>query len=267
MNKKNTLDDVIVRILESAVHALRVEEIYQQIIEDGLYNFKSSTPIHIVRTALRRSSDNLKFKSSKTKKLYSFLEDGSYILKKNKSISLKPIDKVINEEEIRIIELKNVHKKYIESFKRNILTQLQSFDPTEFEIFCGNLLKAFGFKNIKVTSKTKDGGFDGHGKLKIGLAWMPVAFECKRYKNNTIGRPKIDQFRGSIQGQFPQGIFFTTSRFTKEAQLASFKPGADPIILIDGNGIVDLMVEKEFGVEKEQLAIYTSAIDLAMQKQ
>jgi restriction system protein len=41
----------------------------------------------------------------------------------------------------------------------------------------------------------------------------------------------------------------------------SFQKGAVPIILIDGGAIVDIMIEKSFGVEQEILPIFRSALD------
>ena len=114
---------------------------------------------------------------------------------------------------------------------------------------------------MSVTQKSKDGGIDGFGKLKIGLAYMNVAFQCKRWNIGSVGRKEIDAFRGAIQGEYEQGIFFTTSSFTKEAMSCSIKHGAVPIILIDGKMIVDFMIEKQFGIEHENLPIYINALD------
>ncbi|WP_182952650.1 restriction endonuclease [Pedobacter gandavensis] len=143
--------------------------------------------------------------------------------------------------------------------------QLTLLDPYSFEEFCKRLLHVFGFKYLKITSRSKDGGIDGFGELKIGLAFMKVAFECKRYTNTTIGRPKISQFRGDIQGKYQQGILFTTSRFSSDAKSASFHNVAVPIVLIDGSAIVNLMIERNFCVEKEVLPVYTNAIDLVLE--
>jgi predicted helicase len=104
--------------------------------------------------------------------------------------------------------------------------------PKQFERFAGTLLSAYGFNEMKVTGKSGDGGIDGHGKLKVGLASMNVAFQCKRWQG-AVGRPEIDKFRGAIQGEFEQGIFFTTSQFSSPAQEASIKKGAAPIVLLD----------------------------------
>lgn len=262
--KKFTLKDTIFKILKSTNKPLSIKEIYLQIVENQLYNFKSENPEHIVRTLLRRHSDNIKFPSAKKTKYFTFLSDGTFWFKD------KPYDTLGSKALIKDIlpynEIIDLQKKYNIAFKKNILRQLGEIDPSDFEEFCRQLLSAYGFKNVKVTQRSKDGGIDGFGELKIGIATMLVAFECKRWIS-TVGRPKVSQFRGDIQGKYQQGIFFTTSNFSKEAKNVSLQLGAVPIILVDGNGIIELMIEKEFGVEKIELPIYSNALDLILQKE
>lgn len=266
---KKTIIDAIKESLIRQGQPMRVQDIYKRIKEDDLYRFNAANPEHIVRTQLRRHSDNLDFPTAHKSKYFVFLEDGSYWLKDqpyHREISKveKLITHVENTSESTYSSIKELHNKYTVDFRNYLLKQLMLLDPYLFEEFCKRLLLVYGFKNVKVTSKSKDGGIDGHGDLKIGLAYMRVAFECKRYSNKTIGRPLVNQFRGDIQGTFEQGIFFTTSKFTADAKSVSFKPGAVPIVLMDGRSIVDLMIDKGFGVEKEMLPIYTSAIDLVL---
>jgi restriction system protein len=144
------------------------------------------------------------------------------------------------------------------------LSQLKKLDPQTFEEFSKKLLQAYGFEQVNVTRFSKDGGIDGTGKLKVGLDHLNVAFQCKRYTKGAVGRVEIDAFRGAIQGQYEQGIFFTTSSFASGAAEVSFKPGAVPVILIDGDTIVDIMFEKQFGVEVDSMKIYSYALDLAL---
>jgi len=157
--------------------------------------------------------------------------------------------------------VRELHHEYVEAFQQKILRQLKNLNPYEFEKFCMNLLDVYGFSDLSVTQKSKDGGIDGFGKLKIGLAHMSVAFQCKRWNVGFVGRKEIDAFRGAIQGEYEQGIFFTTSSFTKDAMGCSIKHGAVPIILIDGEMIVKFMIEKQFGIEHENLPIYINALD------
>lgn len=155
-----------------------------------------------------------------------------------------------------------MHEMYDAGLRATVLANIRRLDPSTFEEFAKKLLEAYGFVDVRVTQYSKDGGIDGHGKLKTGLAYLNVAFQCKRFRTNSVGRPEIDKFRGAIQGQFEQGLFFTTSTFAQGAEAASFRPGAVPIILIDGKAIVDLMIDKRFGVQVEQMPIYSYALDL-----
>jgi restriction system protein len=84
---------------------------------------------------------------------------------------------------------------------------------------------------------------------------MNVAFQCKRWQGN-IGRPEVDKFRGAIQGEFEQGVFFVTSDFTQQAKDASLKKGAVPIILLNGESIVDIKMQKGIGVESVPLYLH-----------
>ena len=160
-----------------------------------------------------------------------------------------------------------MHHRFVTAFKDRALTAINHLKPREFEHFCRNLLQAYGFRDVKVTKVGRDGGVDGHGRLKVGFTFFSVAFQCKKWSHANVGRPEINQFRGDIQGQYEQGIFFTTARFTPDARNSAFKPGAVTIVLIDGPTIVDVMIEKGFGVEKESLELYSLALDLAIAEQ
>lgn len=92
---------------------------------------------------------------------------------------------------------------------------------------------------------------------------MRVAAQCKRYaEGNKVGRPDVSQFRGDVTGEFEQEIFITTSSFTKDALDISFKPGCVPIVLIDGDQLADIIIEKGIGIQKQHVEIYDFDADL-----
>ena len=153
---------------------------------------------------------------------------------------------------VNLIEL---YEDYEASFRAQLLQRINDLSPREFELFARRLLQAYGFADVEVTTVSADGGIDGHGKLLLGLATMNVAFQCKRWQAN-VGRPEVDRFRGAIQGRFEQGVFFATSDFTPSARNASLRAGAAPIILLNGESIVDLMIEKGLGVKRDPLYVY-----------
>jgi restriction system protein len=151
--------------------------------------------------------------------------------------------------------LVEIYEKYEEDFKSQLLDRLHELSPNQFEQFAQKLLQVYGFIDVNVTDVGPDGGIDGYGKLKVGLAYMNVAFQCKRWAGN-VGSPEVQKFRGAIQGKYEQGIFFTTSDFTPSARNISFQMGAVPIVLLNGMGIVELMMEKGLGVEKRPLYFF-----------
>jgi restriction system protein len=153
------------------------------------------------------------------------------------------------------VSLVDLYEDYEATFRATLLDRLLQMTPTEFEQFARRLLRAYGFTQMTVTTASNDGGIDGHGTLRIGLASMSVAFQCKRWRQN-VQRPDVDKFRGAIQGEYEQGLFFATSDFSSGAREASIKKGAVPIILQNGESILTLMMEKGLGVVRTPLYLF-----------
>ena len=258
MKKKYTIIEAIKEVLSSSSEDMSITEIYTKIIDKSLYIFHAQDPLSVLRVELRRHSIGIDFPTASSKKYFIYDES-------NRRFRLLGEEKIQNrkgaKDQVSLRTVRELHHEYVELFQQKILCQLKSLNPYEFETFCRNLLEVYGFVDLSVTQKSRDGGIDGFGKLKIGLAYMNVAFQCKRWNTGSVSRKEIDAFRGAIQGEYEQGIFFTTSTFTKEAMAYSIKQGAVPIILIDGKMIVDFMIEKQFGIEHENLPIYINALD------
>ena len=264
-----TIIEAIKKVIQAHGSPMTVNEIYDAIVSDGLYKFKAQQPSHVVASQVRRHCKGLDFQSANRTKHFVLTENGKF------SVLTKPVvvptrkATTNRRKPSRALgamrrDINEIKEQYEEEIRRRILKELKKFDPTFFEKFCKRLLDVYGFSKMKVTRAHKDGGVDGFGKLKIGFVEMSVAFQCKRWTKNSIGRPEIDKFRGAIQGEYEQGIFFTTAKFAKGAEKVSFKPGAVPIIMIDGPSIVDIMIEKQFGVEIESISIPSYALDLAL---
>ncbi|PHV62524.1 restriction endonuclease [Cyanobacterium aponinum UTEX 3222] len=274
MKNNITICDAILKVMYQCQIPLSPQEVYRQIVEQNLYEFHAQKPDHIVKGTIRRHCQDLNFPSAREPKYFGMTDDGKfYALENNSKNQLyeKTNKEQINTDKQKVKEIKDInetlnqikqiHTTYRDLLKKHILSDLKNLAPVSFEIFAKNLLEVYGFEKIQVTSINNDGGIDGYGKLKVGLAYMKVAFQCKRWIKTSVGRVEIDKFRGAIQGDYEQGIFFTTSYFTEGAKKVSIKPGAVPVILIDGLSIVEMMIEKNFGVEIERLPLYTYALD------
>jgi len=131
---------------------------------------------------------------------------------------------------------------------------LMNLHPQQFEEFAAKLLESVGFTEVEVTKYVGDGGVDGYGNLEMGVVKVKAAFQVKRWRNN-VPAADINQFRGAIQGEFDQGIFITTSDFSDDAKRVSSKRGAVPIVLINGDRILNIMMEKGLGVRQEPLTV------------
>ncbi|MCA9295447.1 MAG: restriction endonuclease [Phycisphaerales bacterium] len=150
-----------------------------------------------------------------------------------------------------LIELIGQHDDELRSL---LHAALQSLRPDHFEQLSGRLLRAMGFRDVEVTQRSADGGVDGHGRLKLGIVSVNAAFQCKRWQK-AIGRPDVDTFRGATQGKYDQAIFITTSRFTDGAIAESIRPGCIPVVMLDGDGVIDLMIQHGIGVSTKPLVI------------
>lgn len=135
-----------------------------------------------------------------------------------------------------------------ESWQRKLLAILGEMDPIAFERLCQRLLRESGFTEVEVTSRSGDGGIDGHGLIRIGgLISFPVLFQSKRYQGN-VGPNVVRDFRGSMMGRADKGLIITTGGFTREARREATRDGAPPIDLIDGELLVAKLKALELGV-------------------
>jgi restriction system protein len=165
---------------------------------------------------------------------------------------------VIREQETTLRDLSNQSR---DDAKARLLNQLRDLTPTGFERFCMELLQQLGYRNVAVTKRTGDGGIDGYGDFRQGAVSIKSAFQAKRWADTPVGRPDIDRLRGAIQGEYDHGVFITTSRFTPDAREASFRKGAISILLLDGDAITELMLDRGIGVIRQPVYLYEIAAD------
>lgn len=143
--------------------------------------------------------------------------------------------------------------------RERLLDKLRKVDPGEFETLMVKLISAMGYKGTDglavTTQRTRDGGIDGIiNKDPLGLE--RVYLQVKRYAaNNTVGRPQINEFVGSLGGEIKRGIFITTSSFSKDARKRA--EDSDTIALVDGKMLGNLMIQYKVGVQvKENFELY-----------
>jgi restriction system protein len=136
-----------------------------------------------------------------------------------------------------------------EAKEQALLDVLKALPPHGFELICGRLLREHGFEEVIVTQRSRDGGIDGFGLLRLSpFVSVRVAFQAKRYKD-VVARPAVGEFRNAMLGRAEKGVFITTGRFTPDAQNEASRDGVIPIELIDGERLVELFQDARIGVK------------------
>lgn len=166
-----------------------------------------------------------------------------------KTVRTEKVERNHNDETDVVSEGANELKE----IKNKLHSKLLKMNPYDFEKLCGILLREVGFSKLEITKKSGDGGIDGYGYLKLNDFFsFKIAFQCKRYTNN-VTADEIRDFRGGMASDISNGIFITTSDFTKDAKEESVAIGKQHIDLINGDKLIDKLIELKLGIKEEQI--------------
>jgi restriction system protein len=145
-------------------------------------------------------------------------------------------------------------EKHNNETKKLLHERLLQMSPTSFEVLIGNFLTALGFESVSVTKPSADGGIDVRGILVVGdVIKTRLAVQVKRWKGN-VQAPIVQQVRGSL-GAHEQGLIITTSDFSPGAREEAERADATPVGLMNGEQLVDLLIENNIGVKRTDYAL------------
>jgi len=252
-----TINEAIIEILTSSYSALSHKEIHDEIEIKKLYHFKAKDPLSIVRRQLRRHCYGIDFPSASPHKIY-------IIDNKAKNIST-PSYKLWNGEEIQRnspINIKealpeeiifNQYKKHLENTKKQLIDNILQANPAFFESLVVRLLMKMGYGwdeslSGKVLGGPGDEGIDGIiNEDKLGLETIYI--QAKRYSNNKVPATEIRNFIGAMAlKSAKKGVFFSTSEFSEQARTHANRIPNMKVVLVDGKGLCDLLIQYEMGV-------------------
>ena len=132
---------------------------------------------------------------------------------------------------------------------------LQNMNPFMFEHLIKLLMEEMGYENVEVNGGVNDKGVDVVADIELGISKVREVIQAKRHKGS-IGRPVLDQLRGSLwYFDAVRGTIITTGKFTKGASDVAFAKGAAPIALIDGERLLDLLIEHNIGIRRREIRI------------
>lgn len=131
--------------------------------------------------------------------------------------------------------------------KRNL-----EIDPIKFEHLCKIVVEEVENPDlIETTRRSNDHGIDIQGYIGDEFFTGEFGVQVKQY-NNKISSGAVRELAGSLQGEgFGFGTLITTSSFTSDANEKVNNTDFYSIKLIDGDELVELMVENEVGVVEQ----------------
>ncbi len=137
---------------------------------------------------------------------------------------------------------------------QQLIKQIKENSPRFFEKLVVDLLVKMGYGGSikdagKAIGQSGDEGIDGIIKEdRLGLDLIYI--QAKRWESS-VGRPELQKFVGALQGKKAnKGVFITTSLFSTQAIDYVQQVGSN-IVLIDGEMLVNLMIDYNLGVSIE----------------
>jgi restriction system protein len=142
------------------------------------------------------------------------------------------------------------------NFRKELRSHILKLSAQKFEELILRLLEAMGFEETEKTSFSNDKGVDVRGVLRSNpLSVVKVAVQAKKWKHN-VGSDIVRNLRGSLRlVDSEQGIIITPSDFTTGAVNEAKASGRTPIQLINGEQLLELLIQYHVGVKDEEYTI------------
>ncbi len=250
-----TIINAIQKVMQKMNKPLTGQEAYNLIIKDKLYTFPAKNPEHVVKTTIRRHCLGLDFPTSKKVKYFKLVENkGSaskyFLIEASDESYAKSFTKAVDNDRLPEEIIFEAHSLHRNNLKQELLDLILHSEPSFFEQMVVELLLKMGYgwdekESGVLKGKVGDAGIDGvifEDRLGLGKIYI----QAKRYNNNPIGRPDIQQFIGAMENN-KKGVFITTSTFTKQAREFVDRQVKD-IALIDGDMLTDLLISNNIGI-------------------
>lgn len=245
LDTQEGLVEVLTIVADSGPAQVRdIEEAWTEFLERAHSGFRA--PVSI-RDTLRRRLNNLLDRGliDRERAKYTVTDDGlSYLERATPEPGPRQmIQKLAKEQKATVRE----------SLRKHLL----QMDPNGFEELVGRLLEEMNYEKVEVIGQSGDGGVDVVADIQLGVTSVREVVQAKRHKR-TIQRKDLDALRGSLyRFNAVRGTIVATSRFAKGAVEAAFAQGAAPITLIDGDRLIDLLIEHGIGVRTRAIEVLT----------
>jgi len=166
-----------------------------------------------------------------------------YVLGPDSSLPIPEPDPPIPEPDPSV-SFEETARGIQEELEASLLRKVRGIHPTFFEKLVINLLEKMGYGAGEVLGGSRDDGIDGIITDDDRLELYRIYVQAKRWEENKVGKPDIQQFAGAlIEQDATMGIFVTTSRFTSGAREFAENTVDPKIVLVEGKQLARLLLE------------------------
>lgn len=160
--------------------------------------------------------------------------------------------------------IERARREMHEALRAEVLERVRALTPEAFERLIVDVMLALGYGargEGRSLGRSGDGGVDGvitEDRLGLDVIYL----QAKRYDTQqTIGPNLVREFAGALDERgTTKGVFVATCAFTSGA-LDYAQRSPKRLVLIDGDRLAELMIERGVGVRVEQ-TVQLCALDL-----
>jgi len=142
--------------------------------------------------------------------------------------------------------------------------ELLSLPYSAFLLVIARLLERQGYSRVRLlgrkgfVGRNRSGGWDLEATAPEHQALMPgkevsrCIIQVKQYDDLAVQQRNVDELRGCIlRANAGLGVLITTSRFSPVAQEAAQASSLAPVILLDSDGLLSLLIKQGLGVRQK----------------
>lgn len=196
------------------------------------------------------------------------LVEREYIIRSGNFYNISPSGK----DYLQKIDPQNIMKRHLDDaekqqneIRQKLKDHLHHMNANDFEKVITKLFRLMGYDNVEDLQATHDGGIDVVAQKDFGFGDEKVVIQVKR-RSDKLNRDVISQLRDdtrTFKGA-TRGIVVTTSDFNKNAIERANESGEIPISLINGEMLIDLMIDHQLGIKQIEVVYYEfSTTDLS----
>lgn len=153
-----------------------------------------------------------------------------------------------------VASLRRLVAEHIADLRRGLADQMAELSAEQFEELIAELLKRLGYSEVRRVGGPGDRNIDVTGAYEVPFMRIPVRVQVKHRRGGpNIGPTDVAAFRDRAGGVDHALLMVTNVTFTDGARETASEHGRQLVHLVDGDQLVDAMMENKIGAKEGPL--------------